>query len=286
MGLLNEIWLPALQGSLMLLVLAVGLDATMREAAYVLRQPKLLARAILAFAVAVPAFAALVVAAMPLERPVKIAILLMAVSPLPPLMPGKEVRLGGRRRYVYGLLVAISLLAVALVPVTVAILARVFGEDVSISPWAVLRVILASMIVPLALGMLVRHFAPEWAPRAAPIVTRLANIMLVVTVIPLLFKVLPTMWQLVGNGTLVAMVVVLIGALLAGHVTGLRSDPHDQQALAIACTMRHPGMALLIGHANFTEPEISAAILMFLFVGLLVGLPYQSWHKRHRLAPQ
>jgi hypothetical protein len=36
------------------------------------------------------------------------------------------------------------------------------------------------------------------------------------------------LWQLVGNGTLAAMVLVLIGALLAGHVTGLRSDPHDR----------------------------------------------------------
>ena len=36
------------------------------------------------------------------------------------------------------------------------------------------------------------------------------------------------LWQLVGNGTLAAMVMVLIGALLAGHVTGLRSDPHDR----------------------------------------------------------
>ncbi|MGF6272968.1 BASS family bile acid:Na+ symporter [Massilia sp. UYP11] len=286
MEVLKEIWLPALQGSLMLLVLAVGLDATMREAAFVLRQARLLARSLLAFAVAVPAFAALVVAAMPLERPVKIAILLMAVSPLPPLMPGKEVKSGGRRRYVYGLLVAVSLLAVALVPITVAILARVFGEEVSISPWQVLRVILASVIAPLALGMVIRHFVPDGARRAAPFVTRLANVMLVVTLLPLLFRVLPTMWQLVGNGTLVAMIVVLIGALLAGHVIGRRSEPHDQQALAVACTMRHPGMALVIAHANFTEPEISAAILMFLIVGMLVGLPYQGWYKRHRLAPQ
>jgi BASS family bile acid:Na+ symporter len=63
-------------------------------------------------------------------------------------------------------------------------------------------------------------------------------------------------------------------------------EPQDQAALAIACTTRHPGVALLVAHANFADPEIKAAILLFVIVGVLVGLPYQAWYKRHRLALQ
>jgi BASS family bile acid:Na+ symporter len=275
----------ALQGSLMLMVLAVGLDASMREAMYVFRRPGVLVRSVLAFAVAVPLFAALVVAALPLDRAVKIAILLMAVSPLPPFMPAKEIKLGGRRRYVYGLLVAVSLLAVALVPITVAILARAFGEEASIGPGPVLRLVLVSLMVPLAVGMLVRHLAPAAAARAAPPAARVANILLLLTLLPILFGVLPTLLHLIGNGTVAAMAVVVLGALLAGHLLG-GPEAQDQAALAIACTTRHPGVALLVAHANFADPEIKAAILWFVIVGVLVGLPYQAWYKRHRLALQ
>jgi BASS family bile acid:Na+ symporter len=199
----------ALQGSLMLMVLAVGLDASMREAMYVFRRPGVLVRSVLAFAVAVPLFAGLVVAALPLDR----------------------------------------------------------------------------AVVPLAVGMLIRHLAPAAAARAAPPAARVANILLLLTLLPILFGVLPTLLHLIGNGTVAAMAVVVLGALLAGHLLG-GPEAQDQAALAIACTTRHPGVALLVAHANFADPEIKAAILWFVIVGVLVGLPYQAWYKRHRLALQ
>jgi BASS family bile acid:Na+ symporter len=209
----------------------------------------------------------------------------MAVSPLPPFMPAKDIRAGGRRRYVYGLLVAISVISVFLVPAMVAILANAFGQSASIGAGPVLRLVLISLIIPLALGMLIHHIAPSYAERAAPILGKLASVLLVLVVLPIFFALLPTMLRLIGSGALVSAALVVVGALLAGHLLG-GPDPQDRTALALACTTRHPGVALLIGHTNFTEPEIKAAILLFVIVGLLVGLPYQVWQKRQRLALQ
>jgi BASS family bile acid:Na+ symporter len=283
MEIFKEILPLVLKGSVLLMVLAVGLDATPRQAAFVIMRPNVLLRSIIAIAVIVPAFAALMVGALPLTRAVKIGILLMAVSPLPPFLPSKDIKLGGRRRYVYGLLVAVSLIAVVLVPLTVAILARVFSAKASIGIGPVLRLILISVLFPLALGMLIRHFAPRQAERAAPTVNKVAGILLVLSVLPLLFQLLPLMLHLFGNGTIVAIVVIVTGALLAGHLLG-GPEPQDRAALAIACTTRHPGVALLIAHANLPEPEIKAVILLFVIVGVLVGLPYQLWFKRHQPA--
>ena len=285
MELLNDILPIALRGSLLLLVLAVGLDATVQEAAYVLKRPNVLLRSTLAIAVIVPAFAALVVAALPLDRAVKIGIVLMAVSPLPPFMPGKDIRLGGRRRYVYGLLVAVSMLAVILVPATVTILSRMFGEAVSIGPGPVLRLMLVSLLIPLAVGMLIHRVVPQAAERAAPIVNKIATVLLLIAVLPVFFGVLPMMLHLIGTGTVVSIAVVVVASLVTGHLLG-GPEPQDRAALAIACTTRHPGVALLIAQANFTEPAIKAVILLFVIVGVLVGLPYQVWYKRHKVALQ
>jgi BASS family bile acid:Na+ symporter len=285
MELVKEILPLALRGSLFLLVLAVGLDASAREALYVLRRPGVLLRSMAALAVVVPAFAALVVAALPLERVVKIGIMLMAVSPLPPFMPMKDISAGGRRRYVYGLLVAVSILAVVLVPATVAILARVFGQAASIGPEPVLHLVLLSIIIPFAAGMLIHHFAPGHSQRVAPLVSKIAAILLLLCMLPILFELMPAVLHLIGNGTVATIVLVAAGALLAGHLLG-GPEPQDRAALAIACTTRHPGVALLVAHLNFPEPEIKAVILLFLIVGVLVALPYQVWFKRHRLALQ
>jgi BASS family bile acid:Na+ symporter len=283
MELLKEVLPLALRGSVFLLVLAVGLDASFQQATYVLRRPGVLLRSVFALAVVVPAFAALVVAALPLERVVKIGIMLMAVSPLPPFMPMKDVSAGGRRRYVYGLLVAVSLLAVVLVPVTVAILADTFDIAASIGPGAMLRLILFSIIIPFVVGMLIHHLAPERAERVAPTVNKIAALLLLLSVLPIVAELFPAMLHLIGNGSVVTIALVVVGGLLAGHLLG-GPDQQDRGALAIACTTRHPGVALLIASQNFPQPEIKAVILLFLTVSILVVLPYQAWFKRHRLA--
>jgi BASS family bile acid:Na+ symporter len=224
-----------------------------------------------------------VVAVLPLERVVKIGVMLMAVSPLPPFMPMKDISAGGRRRYVYGLLVAISILAVVMVPATVAILAHAFGMTASIGAESVLHLVLVSIIIPFAVGMLIHHLAPARSERAAPIVNKTAALLLVLSMLPILVEMAPGVLHLIGDGSVVTIVLVVVGGLVAGHLLG-GPDPQDRGALAIACTTRHPGVALLVASQNFPEPQIKAVILLFLIVGVLVVLPYQVWFKRHRLA--
>jgi BASS family bile acid:Na+ symporter len=133
--------------------------------------------------------------------------------------------------------------------------------------------------------MLIHHVAPARAEQAAPVVNKTAVILLLLSVLPIVFEMLPAMLRLIGNGAVGTIVLVAAGGLLAGHVLG-GPEQQDRAALAIACTTRHPGVALLVASQNFREPEIKAVILLFLIVGVLVGLPYQVWLKRHRLAMQ
>lgn len=279
MEILKELIPIAIQVSLFLIVLSVGLDASADDASYLLKRPALLVRSYVAIAVIVPIFATLLTMSLPLSRTAKIGILLMAVSPLPPLVPGKEIRLGERKPYVYGLLVAVSLLSVVMVPLSIVILSAVFHEYVSISMHAVWGLVLKSVFLPLAIGMLIHRIAPQRAERAAPLTGKIANIVLIVSVLPVLFAIWPAVVHLIGNGTIVAIIAVVVVGILGGHMLG-GPDPRDRAALAIASASRHPGIALLIGVANFQEPDIKAAILLFLIVELLTVLPYQAWHKR------
>lgn len=273
----------AIKSSLLLLVFAIGLDASFSDLAYVSRRPGLLLRSVMAINVVVPAFAVLLALALPLMPLAKIVIVLMAVSPLPPLVPVKELKLGGRKAYVYGLLVSVSVLSIIIVPLTVALLSAIFPGNVSLSPMSVARAVLISVLLPLAIGMAVQRLTPQIAGKGAPIVSGIANAVLVLACIPLLIALWPAMWNMVGNGTVLAIAAVVAVGIAAGQLLG-GPDQRDRTALAVASAVRHPGIAILIANENNADPRIKAAILLFLIVGLIVLIPYQVWTKRQRSA--
>ena len=55
--------------------------------------------------------------------------------------------------------------------------------------------------------------------------------------------------------------------------------------LAIASSVRHPGIAMMLANANFVDKRVTAAVLLFLLVGLVVGIPYKQWIKRTTAHP-
>src|SRR5678815_727694 len=115
------------------LVVSVGLNSTRDDLLYVLRRPALLAKAILAVDIIPPAIAIALMAFLPLEPVVKAGIVLMSIAPVPPLVPGQQLGIGARKQYAYGIYVAMALLTVIVVPIALAVAARVFGREASIS---------------------------------------------------------------------------------------------------------------------------------------------------------
>lgn len=279
MEFLKDLLPVVVSGSLAALVVSVGLDSTPNDILYVLRRPGLLARAVLSVNVIVPVAAWLLVSLFPLSPVARAGIVLMAVSPVPPLVPGKEVKLGAAKSYAYGLYVALAVLSIAVVPATVLMLDALHPAQYAIPMAAIAGVVVSGVLAPLAVGLVVRRFAPDFAARASPIVARFSLLLLVAALVPVLLSVLPVLSALVGDGTVLAMAGVAAVGLAAGHLLGGPSLG-DRGALAVTSATRHPGVALLIADANFDDRRVSAAVLLFLLVGLLTALPYQLWLKR------
>lgn len=262
------------------LVLVVGLNAGRGDLLYVLRQPKLLARAILAVLIIPPVAAALLIWALPLTPAVKAGIMLMAVAPVPPLVPGKELKLGGSKAYAYGLYVAMALLTVISVPVVFEIASNLFGRpDDRVPMTKLMMTVLTGVLVPLAIGVAIRFAAPGFAARAAPLVYKLSMLLVLLAFVPILFAVWGPLQGLIGNGTLLAMAVATVICIAAGHMLG-GPDRGNRATLAVAASVRHPGIAIALAGANFDDRHVQAAVLLYLLVGLVVGIVYGVWLKR------
>lgn len=285
MEALKELIPLAIALSLGLLVTVVGLDAPARDLLTVLRRPGKLAPAILAVNVITPLAAIALVHMIPIGPTAKAGVILMAISPVPPLVPGKLVKVSGRKDYAYGLYAALVLVGIFAVPLWVEAIRHIFKVDMAIPPLAVARNVVVSVLFPLAVGVAIRRAAPGFAERAAPIVYKAAMILLLVAALPVIVRVWPAIVDLAGDGTFMVMAATVIIAYAAGALLG-GADLEDKAALAAAASTRHPGIAMLIAKANFDNPQIAAAVLGFLLAGLAVSIPCQLLLKRSMSARQ
>lgn len=272
--------LLGLQGSIILTVFAVGLRATIAEATWLARQPGQLSRSLLAMFVALPIIAILLVVLFPLLRTIEIVLIALALSPVPPLLPMKIGKASGDEDYMLGLLIIVSLLSIAIVPLGLMAASIVLRRPMSMSPGDVAAVMFKMTLLPLAAGILVRRFAPGAARRIVRPTTIVASIVLAACVVLLLFGAWRAVWKLVGNGSILVIAAFVVAGLAAGHLLGgPRED--DRTVLALATATRHPALALAIAKAGYpNEPGLGAAILLYLLVGAFVALPYIRWRRK------
>src|SRR5258705_1638612 len=149
---LEALILPVLKMSIVLSVFALGLKATFADATYLFRHPRELGRAFLSMNVLMPLLAVALVMTFSLHPAVKIALVALAVSPVPPFFPKKAIKVGGKDDYSVGLLVATAVLAIAVIPLTMEIFERIGSLPLQMPARSVAALVLTTVLVPLLVG--------------------------------------------------------------------------------------------------------------------------------------
>jgi len=262
-----------------LLVVAIGIRARLEEPLLLLRRPALALRAMVAMYVVLPAFVLVLVWLVPLQEGVGAVLLGFAVSPVLPPWAKKGAAVGGQSDYVIGLQVLSSVVALLVVPLMIWIVYRTFGVATNLDPLAVELVLLVTFAAPLALGMGLARLYPG-AARLADRADRVGGVVLLLGAVVLLIVNGRAILGVIGQGTLIVTVAVILFGLLVGHLLG-GPDPGNRGALAEATVLRHPAIALLLASGAFPEREatVIGAVLMYLVASLLLSVPYERWRK-------
>jgi BASS family bile acid:Na+ symporter len=276
-----QILIPiVLKASVLLSVFAIGLKASVQDATYLFRRPGELVRALLAMNVLMPLFAVVLISIFDLSPAVRIALVALSVSPIPPLLPNKMMKAGGTDSYAIGLLIAVSLLAIIFVPLAMEIIERVRNVPLQMTAASIAALVFMTILLPIGLGVAVHSFAPALAERLTKPISQIAGIGLLASVVAILFAAAPAIWTLIGNGTIIALAAFVLAGLAIGHFLG-GPEPENRTALAISTASRHPGIAIALAVANFPEQKLAmAAVLLYLLVNALVSAPYHFWIKR------
>ncbi|MDM0026242.1 bile acid:sodium symporter family protein [Variovorax saccharolyticus] len=270
----------AVQASIVITVFGYGLEATLDDVLYVVRRPLCFLRSFVAMFLVMPLLAIGLDLAFDLRREIEVALVALSLSPVPPLLMKKQGKAGGRESYGLGLLVTMGVLSVVITPIGMMLMTQAFGRQFELPLGAIALVILKAVLLPLAAGMVVQALLPRVAARIARPAAIIGTVLLAVVALLIVFASRHAILGLFGNGTLLALIAFIVAGLAAGHWLG-GPDAQDRVVLALSTASRHPGIALALATINFpNEPGVTAAILLYLLVNVLVSMVYVTWQRK------
>lgn len=269
--------------SVVLMLFAISLRARASDLGYLLTHWRLGLGAFAAMFVIVPAIAIAISYIFNLDPAVEIALVAIALSPIPPILPKKQVKAGGRACYVTGLLFGATIVAILVAPLGVYIASRIFHFDAQIGFTAVAMPLIVTILLPLILGVAIAPLLGEnLLSSISGLASKLGLILMIVATVGLLIMIFPRMLDVIGNGALLALALMAIVGLVAGYMLG-GSDHGDRATLALASSTRHPGVALAIAAQVFPDNQLApAAILLSLLVATIVCIPFMRMIGKHQ----
>jgi BASS family bile acid:Na+ symporter len=267
-----------IQISLYLVIFSIGLNARWQDLASALRSPALLGRAVLAVNIIVPATALSMVMLLPIEPIVKVGIFAMAVSPPAPVVSRKLLSKGAQSSCAVGLYVGLMLAAIIVAPIMTSLVALLIPRAPTISI-AAASVMLLPLLLPLWAGIGLATLMPQRAKRlsSAAATLGLGGLALLLTV--LMMHAGYEIIGLLGDGTLLAILVTILVGLAAGQWLG-GPDPADRSMVAAAAAARHPGFAVLVIRLHYEDVKPVLAVLLFLLVNVVASALWASRMKR------
>jgi len=266
--------------SIVLIVLSIGMAGHRGDLTYLVRRPSLLLRSLLSMLVLAPLLAVLFATTLQIPNPVKIALVMMAVSPVPPFLPVKSDRAGGTHSYVVSLLATTAIISIVSAPLSMSVLSALFELPLSITSLEIAKPLLQSVLAPLVAGLVLQRAAPRFSASWSRIIAGSGGLLLIAVVLPQLVNLFPAFRQLVGDGALLAIAAFTISALFIGHLLGGPVN-EDRGVLGLCTATRHPFIAMVLIQKNFASETLAVpAVFMALIVGSVASVPYVRMLKR------
>ena len=245
-----------------------GLGLGLAEVAAPLRRGRLVVLSLAANFVVAPAVAYGLTRAVTLDRPYEIGLLLLGGAAGAPFLPKLAGLADGDIAFSVGLMLLLTVGSVAFLPVVLPLLIPGLAAE----PWPLLRPLLVSMLLPLAVGMAVRRLAPGWAGRLRTACVVASNVSMVLAVGLLVGLNFDALVGTFGSGA-VAVAVVFVGlTAAAGYALG-GPDPRTRSVLGLGTGQRNVAAAMLMATQNFSDPGVVVMILVATLAGLVVLVP-------------
>ena len=250
-------------------MLAVGLSLTVQQILAPLRNARMVALALAANFILMPAAAYVIGRVFQLDPSLAIAFLLLGTAAGAPFLPKLASVAGGNLAFAVGLMVLLMVLTVGYMPLALSLLV----EGVSVDPLKIAKSLIVLMLTPLAAGLVVKARYDAAAVRGSALLNKLSSLSLALMIVLMLITNIGNIIDLFGSRGVLASILFLCAGTAVGWFLG-GSSADIKSVLALGTAQRNIAAALLVGGQNFTDPKVVVMIVVVAIVGMLLLFPF------------
>jgi bile acid:Na+ symporter, BASS family len=255
---------------------AVGLRLTLNQVTDSLRKCRFIP-ILLANFIVVPALAVVAARGLHLERETAIAMILLAAAPFAPVVPVFARMARADLALAAGLTSVFPVLSALLTPIVCELALKAVPDAGAIrfNLLGVLLTLVATITLPLAVGMVIHHWRPVLGQRLlrpVEVVSEAVGALSLTFVTVVEFgSILKTGWLPLLAMALVAELSLGLGYWLGGGSAGSR------QVVALGTSNRNIALALLVAVQSFAGTPVMSAVVANGLLLILLGLAHVAY---------
>lgn len=249
-------------------MLSMGLSLTVSRIIQPLRNARVVILALLANFVLVPLLAYLILLLIPLEHSLQVGLIVLSTAAGAPFLPKLVQGAKGNVATGVGLMVLLMVGTVIYMPIVLPMLV----DSVQVRPWDIAESLIVLMLVPLAIGLLIRSHSPDAAPQWRPVLNNVAGLALLVLMVIGLGLNIPKILNIIGTGGILALLLFILGSFVIGFLLGGR-DPRERRVMGLGTAQRNVAAAIVVTAQNFSGTDTLSFVLVGAILLLLILLP-------------
>jgi len=259
-------------------MLALGMELTVRKIVEPLRDVGLTIKALIANFVLVPLTAYLLVTSLRLEHGFALGLVLLACSAGDPFVTKLSQSARGDKAYSLAVMAMLSIVTVLYMPIVVPLLL----PGTKVDPVEIAKPLIVLIIVPLLIGLVMRARVARFAERWAPRLDRVASILIYAAVV--LFAVVhyADIAAALGAHAILAAVILVSTGVVYGYLLGGPSQLHRGD-LAVNTAWRGVSAGMAVGIKNFpAEHNVFTMAIIIVLVSAAILMPLAATYLRSR----
>ena len=239
---------------------AMGLQVKMPDVIGGLRNKKSIVMIFVWGWVAGPALGYLITWALPLAEPYVIVVLLTSLAPCAPFLQQMVAKARGDMGFAGALIPLVAAGTVVLMP----LMAPLLIKGLTISTWALAKPLLLTILLPLVIGAVIRHFADTAATKIFPAIKGLALLSTLLTIVWCLLLYGRGMLDTAGSLALLSMTLFMVGMALITYRFGFGMKQAQRSVMALGMGTRNIAAVLAAALAiPNADPRIVVMVVMW-----------------------
>lgn len=261
----------------MMITLGLGVNAS--DVIAIGKRSDLLFRALIANYVLVPLVAVALLLGFHATPMVAAGFLVAAVCPGAPYAPPFTAMAKGNVIISVGLMVVLAASSAVLAPLLLGFLLPLVAGNASVNINVVkmIRTLLGAQLLPLSVGLWIRHSHPRFAEKLkkpAGTLSLLLNLLLLTVIISVQFQTLAQ----IRLRAYIAMLCLVVGTLVAGRLASVRGTDEIVKGLVLTTAVRNVGVSLVIATASFPgTAAITATTAFAIFQTIVIAMIAYLW---------